>query len=266
MSRTEGVILKPRRLRILRILRERDFMKISELRDILGIPISTLYYDLEILRANGLIEKNDNYVRITERGKELIDELKEAAEESIRDGLGDKLTNILMLRPFVMPLLNLPLGESLIFSMAITILGLYLALTSNLRMIYLTFAYSPSPHAVLISVIASVSSYFITSLLIYKFALKGRLGLGFLRSTFLALIPVALYPSLSRLLYALNAIAPMAYTLLDASLKALMPLITAMILSNAFSVMTGRTGEHTLVLTMSFIAAPSYALYIAFVR
>jgi len=52
-----NILMRPRRVRILRLLIEQGTMKISDIRRILNAPASSVYYDIEILRANGLVIK-----------------------------------------------------------------------------------------------------------------------------------------------------------------------------------------------------------------
>ncbi|WP_243665795.1 ArsR family transcriptional regulator [Vulcanisaeta sp. JCM 16159] len=68
-----NIVLKPRRLQILRLLLNRGTMRISDLRRELNAPQSSIYYDVEILRANGLIIRDGPYVKITSKGRMLIE-------------------------------------------------------------------------------------------------------------------------------------------------------------------------------------------------
>ena len=79
-------ISNPVRIRIMKILAERGEVSIRELKEELGVSTGTLYYHLDVL--GDLIVKKRGFIRISSKGRMVLEELKEIEEiGAIKDTL-----------------------------------------------------------------------------------------------------------------------------------------------------------------------------------
>ncbi|MGC9180626.1 MAG: ArsR family transcriptional regulator, partial [Vulcanisaeta sp.] len=99
----DNIVLKPRRIQILKLLISQGTMRISDLRKALNAPASSIYYDIEMLRVNGFVIRDGPYVKITSKGRTLIERVDEllSPNSDIKNPSAktEELTDILLMRP-----------------------------------------------------------------------------------------------------------------------------------------------------------------------
>ncbi|GAB6943563.1 ArsR family transcriptional regulator [Vulcanisaeta sp. JCM 14467] len=259
-----SIVLKPRRLQILRLLLSQGTMRISDLRKALNAPVSSIYYDVEILRANGLIIRDGPYVKITSKGRmiiERIDGLMGSGERT--EDLGkrtEELTNILLMRPLTINMYRLGPNTLLIYSMVIIVLGLITAFFQNYELLLLVFVEGVNVMPVGITII-SLLAYMGVALLIYRYLLGSEIVDARLLSGILtSLIPLSLYPTIMALLT--PWLPPYPLSIVDALLKALLPLVSLVILATVLSMSSGKPMEYSLLFETLLLLIPSVIIYI----
>lgn len=261
------ILMRPRRVQILRLLVEQGTMKVSDIRKALNAPASSIYYDIEVLRANGLVIKDGPYVRITNRGRvivERIDGILSPAQEGGGASKAEEFTDIVLLRPIVVNMYRLGPSLLLFYSVSILILGLLMAFMQNYELVLLVFVAGLSSMPVGITIL-SILAYLGAALFIYKYLLGSEIvDLRLLSGIFASLIPLSLYPTIMALITPWTP--PLPLSIIDALLRALLPLGSLVILATVLSMLSGRPMEYSLLYETLLLLIPSVLIYIALFR
>ncbi|WP_054842736.1 ArsR family transcriptional regulator [Vulcanisaeta distributa] len=260
-----NIVLKPRRVQILKLLLSQGTMRISDLRKALNAPASSVYYDVEILRANGLIIRDGPYVKITSKGGRMIIEKIEGlvssnqeTEDSVKKT--EEITNVLLMRPLTINMYRLGPNTLLIYSMVIIVLGLITAFTQNYELLLLVFVEGMNVMPIGITII-SILAYMGIALFIYKYLLGSEIvDLKLLSGILTSLIPLSLYPTIMALLTLW--LPPYPLSIIDALLKALLPLVSLVILATVLSISSGKPMEYSLLFETLLLLIPSVIIYI----
>lgn len=167
-----NIVLKPRRIQILRLLLNQGTMRISDLRKVLNAPpVSSIYYDVEILRANGLVIRDGPYVKITSKGRMIIEKIEGglvSSDQETEDSgkRTEELTNILLMRPLTINMYRLGPNTLLIYSMVIIILGLITAFIQNYELLLLVFVEGMNVMPIGITIISLLATWVLHCLFI----------------------------------------------------------------------------------------------------
>ncbi|MGC9152666.1 MAG: ArsR family transcriptional regulator [Vulcanisaeta sp.] len=259
-----NILLRPRRVQILRILMEQGTMRISDLRKILNIPASSVYYDIEILRANGLIIRDGPYVKITSKGRmlmEKVDGLLSAGQGEERVGTRtEELTDILLMRPLTMNMYRLGANVLLLYSIVIITLGLVISFLQSYELFLLVFVEGSYLMPIGITVM-SILAYIGIALFIYRYLLGSEIiDIKLLSGILTSLIPTMLYPTIITVIT--PWIPPFPLSIIDALLKALLPLVSLIILATVLSISSGKPMEYSLLFETILLLIPSVIIYI----
>ena len=261
-----NILMRPRRVQILRLLIEQGTMKISDIRRILNAPASSVYYDIEILRANGLVIKDGSYVKITSKGRELVERLDGilGSMQESRRSRTEELADILLMRPIVISIYRLGPAMVFLYSVIIIVLGLVMAFMQGYELMLLVFVEGISFMPVSITVI-SVLAYVGIALFIYKYLLGNEIiDLRLLSGVFASLIPTSIYPTIMALIT--PWVPPLPLSIIDPLLKALLPLASLIILATVLSMLSGKPMEYSLLFETLLLLIPSVIIYIAIFR
>ncbi|GAB6947501.1 hypothetical protein JCM16161A_16310 [Vulcanisaeta sp. JCM 16161] len=259
-----NIVLKPRRIQILRLLLSQGTMRISDLRRALNAPASSIYYDVEILRANGLIIRDGPYVKITSKGRTIIEKIEGlvSSDQETEDSSNrtEELTNILLMRPLTINMYRLGPNALLIYSMVIIVLGLVTAFIQNYELLLLVFVEGVNAMPIGITII-SILAYMGIALFIYKYLLGSEIvDIKLLSGILTSLIPLSLYPTIMTLLT--PWLPPYPLSIIDALLKALLPLISLIMLATVLSMSSGKPMEYSLLFETLLLLIPSVIIYI----
>ncbi|WP_069806488.1 MarR family winged helix-turn-helix transcriptional regulator [Vulcanisaeta thermophila] len=255
-------LLRPRRLKILQVLMEMGTLKISDLRKLLNIPTSSLYYDIEILRVNGMVVRDGPYVRITNKGRSIMEKLKSTAStnEELGETRIERVANIVLLRPLVMNLLRLGPGTLLIYSILLITFGLAVSLITGYKLILLLYVQGEPALTQGISAI-SLLTYIGVALLIYRYALGGIIvDLRLVSGVLASLIPLMLYPSIMAIIS--PVLPPLPLSIIDPVLRVLLMLSSLFILATVLSVLTGKPVEYPLLYETLLLLIPTLIIYL----
>ncbi|ADY01871.1 MAG: ArsR family transcriptional regulator [Vulcanisaeta sp.] len=260
----DNIVLKPRRIQILKLLIGQGTMRISDLRKVLNAPTSSIYYDIEILRANGFVIRDGPYVKITSKGRTLIERIDEllSPNSDIKNPSAktEELTDILLMRPLTINMYRLGPNALFIYSMVIIVLGLVTAFTQNYELLLLVFVESMYSMPIDVTII-SILAYLGISLFIYRYLLGGEIvDLKLLSGVLTSLIPISLYPTIMALIT--PWVPPYPLSIIDALLKALLPLISLIMLATVLSMISGKPMEYSLLFETLFLLIPSVLIYI----
>jgi len=241
----------------MRLLLERGVISISELRSILKSSTSSLYYDIEILRINGLVMKLDGSLRITERGRAVMERMSALFHEGRRGGeLWGKLAAALLLKPLVVYMLRLGPNTLLLYSVLIIIMGASIALMRNYGMVLLLYLQSLPTYTVTLSLLA----YMGISLAIHKYALKGSyVDSRVMGAITASLIPTTLYPGLTLLT---ELLSPLMQYVINLALELIMTILSLIILATAMALTTGKPIEYVFLIETLTLLLPSGVSYI----
>jgi DNA-binding Lrp family transcriptional regulator len=254
------ILMRPRRIRILKLLVEQGTMKISDIRRALNAPASSIYYDIEVLRVNGLVIRDGSYVKVTNKGRILIERINGVVNPS--QGGSSKtmeLTDTLLLRPMVINMYRLGPTLLLFYSMVIIVLGLVISFMQNYELLLLVFVEGVPMIPTDITII-SMLTYLGIALFIYKYLLGSEIiDLRLLSGIFVSLIPVMLYPTIIALIT--PWVPPLLLSIIDALLKALLPLGGLIILATVLSMASGKPTEYSLLYETLLLLIPSVIIY-----
>ena len=258
------VLSRQRRLEIMRILMERGSMDVAELRRALGVPLSTLYYDIEVLRANGLVMKVDGAVALTSRGRALMERLMQmlGPQQPGRPVRLGQLADIVMLRPLVVYLARVDPLILAVHAVTIILAGSLMAMLRGFDMsILLFFKGLNAPYTIAASVLAYVG----ISIAVFKGLSGGEpVDVGLVSMILTSMTPPMLYPSIDYALGLLRSVEAAHY--ISVALWALLPAISIIMLATYYSIRSGRPIEITaLALTLS-ILLPSTLTYLFIVN
>jgi len=254
-----GSIMKPRRVQILKILMEKGQADINELKNILNIPLSSIYYDIEVLKNNGLIIKESTRVIITEKGRQIIDTLLRLNSQTHIHKKLELTINLLLLRPLIMPLVQLDSKILALFTLIITALSLTLSQILNLRLILITYVTSLTiPHVV---TYISLPAYIGLLLCIYR--LCGGVFISNVRLLTLltsSLIPILTYPSIFGIVTQMLSLELSSVILLEV-VKILLAVLSIVYSATVISVSTGKPIELIFMLETLLILVPGIVMY-----
>ncbi len=261
-----NILLRPRRVQILRLLISQGTMKISDIRKLLNAPASSLYYDVEILKANGLIIRDGPYVKITSKGRTLIERADGILAQGSREPStkSEELTNILLMRPLTINMYRLGPNALLIYSTIMIVLGLVVAFMQGYELLLLIFVESNYLVPIGITTI-SILAYLGIALFIYRYLLGSEIvDLKLLSGILTSLIPMSLYPTIMTLIT--PWVPPLPLSIIDALLKSLLPLASLIVLATVLSIASGKPMEYSLLFETIFLLIPSVIIYIALFR
>ncbi|WP_243665794.1 hypothetical protein [Vulcanisaeta sp. JCM 16159] len=164
------------------------------------------------------------------------------------------------MRPLIINMYRLGPNALLIYSMVIIVLGLVTAFIQNYELLLLIFAEGMNSMPVGVTII-SVLAYLGIALFIYRYLLSSEIiDLKLLSGILTSLIPISLYPTIMALIT--PWLPPYPLSIIDALLKAFLPLISLVILSTVLSMSSGKPMEYSLLFGTLFLLIPSVLIYI----
>ena len=262
------ILTKPRRMQILRLLMEQGTMRISDIKKILNAPASSVYYDVEVLRANGLVIKDGPYVKITTRGRELMEKLGGVLGNS-QWGTNStsrisKVVDALLMRPIIINMYRLGPNTLFLYSIIIVTLGLVMAFAQGYELVLLVFMEGLNFMPISITV-ASILTYIGVALFIHKYLLgSGIVDQRVLSGVVASLIPISIYPTIMALITPWTP--PLPLSIIDSLLKALLPLASMIILATVLSISSGKPMEYPLLFETLLLLIPSLIIYIVLIK
>lgn len=254
-----GSVMKPRRAQILKILMEKGQADINELKNILNIPLSSIYYDIEVLKNNGLIIKESTKVVITEKGRQVIDALLKLNSQTHIHKKLELTINLLLLRPLIMPLVQLDSKVLALFTLVITALSLTLSQILNLKLILITYVTNlTTPH-----IVTYISLPVYVGLLLCIYRLCGGVFIGNVRLLTLltsSLIPILTYPSIFGIVTQMLSLELSSVILLEV-VKILLAVLSIVYSATVISVSTGKPIELIFMLETLLILVPGIVMH-----
>lgn len=243
--------LNIRQLAVLRLVSSRP-MSFNEVKVALGIPQSTLYYDVRILEKEGLIVREEDRISLTQLGWEILKAL--GFEASYKPTLISKLADYLLLRRITFAILQGPRKLVLAYLAISAVLAGAISFTYGIYPIYYVFfglLEDPVKNLAL-KLLASTSSLVLAYLAVGLIVGSWRLPYALI-----SLLPLIHYPPLAVLLINVGA-----YVLADV-LRFIVILLTSLTTATVSSYVAGKRIEHSFSEASLLQFMTSAVLYLA---
>jgi len=260
-----NLISMPRRILLLTLLEDgpKDIQEIA--RRAPHIPLSIVVYDLEQLRARGIVTKRNNRYLITDKGVELLGRIPKGLEDAWR-GLSvfNRVLNVISLRPvwtyiyYINPLILLSM------STPVVLLSLIMAWLTNIKLL-LIFPYMGMAVPWYISPISIVIYGALDYAISYR--LKPMvIHLREISNIMVSLIPIAISLSIVSLLYYFMVHLTEQILIPIYVISYLAPVLSLVMLSTLTALDTGVLFEHIAIIYLAVLYVPSSILYLTIVN
>ena len=256
-----SLVLTPRRISLLTLLEDgpKSVQEITKL--IPHIPLSIIVYDLEQMRARGIVVKRNGKYFITDKGSELLSKIPSEFNDTLR-GLSTfyKVINVISLRSawvylyYINPLVLLAISTPLV------LLSVLISWITNVKL------------AVLFPYVGSILPWYITliSLLIYvvmDYVISYRLKpiithLRELANVMVSLVPISVSVSLMSLLYYFIPHVTEQIVIPFYVISYLAPIMSLTILATLTALDTGIPFEHMAIIYLAILYVPSSIVYL----
>ncbi len=252
----EGALymVKKRHLAMLSLLSEVGVAEIDEVRRMMNMPVSTLFYDVRLLERLGLIRRRGGLLMLTSEGRRLVELF---GSHRLKYRTHNILFDLLVMKPLIIYLLLLPGRAMALIGAALLSMWMYLTHVNGLYMLYLVYFGPPFENPLreveYLGPIITPVSLAVAALVLAKVTGNTR----DFRGPTVGFLPILVYPSLMVLL------KPVATALVLDMLRFLAMLASSVTSAIVVSFNRGSKLETAFVSTASlFFILPTF-LYLA---
>lgn len=260
-----SIISTPRRILLLTLLEDgpRDLQELIKLAP--HIPTSMVIYDLEQMRARGIVvKKNDKYL-ITDKGIKILREVPSEFRNTWRGlSIFHRLLNALSLRSAWVYVYYINPSILLALSSPLLLLSLIMAYISRVKLVIL-FPYAGP----VIPWYISPVSFIIYGSLSYVVSYKLKpiiIPLKEVSNIIISLTPVAISLSLASLVYYFMVHVTEQIIVPVYVISYIAPVLSLMMLSTLTALDTGVPFEHVAIIYLSILYIPSSIIYLTIVN
>jgi len=256
-----SLVSTPRRISLLALLEDgpKSVQEITRL--VPHMPLSIIVYDLEQMRARGIVVKRNGKYFITDKGSELLRNIPSEFNDMLR-GLSTfyKMLNVISLRSawvylyYINPLILLAISTPLV------LLGVLMSWIANVKLVLL-FPYAGSALPWYVSVI-SLAIYIMVDYIV-SYRLKPMIThLRELANVMVSLVPISVSVSLMSLLYYFTTHVTEQVLVPFYIISYLAPIMSLTILATLTALDTGVPFEHTAITYLAILYIPSSIVYL----